>query len=60
MRYSVGFKSPTTRCIFVDRNPGFVPIVDSDTICVALCDNKEIAERIVLLLNAHEPTRRGP
>jgi hypothetical protein len=40
------------KCFWIDDNPGFVPIIDNDTVCIALCDNKIIAEKIVALLNA--------
>jgi hypothetical protein len=40
------------KCFWIDDNPGFVPIIDSDTVCIALCDNEIIADKIVALLNA--------
>lgn len=60
MRYTLGFKDPTVKSSLTERNPGFVPIVDNRSfaafgLVVAICDNFEIAERIVNLLNAAEP-----
>jgi len=58
IRYQLGFPDPDSKCVFVDRNPGFHPVVEVGGSwgfgrVVALCDSKFEAQRIVDLLNAH-------
>lgn len=52
IRYRVGFKRETMSCPFMDRNKGYHPIVDSDAACVALFDQKDMAQKVCDLLNA--------
>ena len=57
-RYRVGFENPEIKSGITERNPGFPAIVDTNSVfafgaVVAICDNQDIAERIVDLLNSH-------
>lgn len=61
-RYKVGFEDGAS-CLWLDRNPGYIPIVDSDSVfvlgdCVALVKNEEIARDIVLGLNYIEKLKQ--
>lgn len=58
LRYEVGFSSEAMRCGLMERNPGYFPIVYGDAVCIAIVEDKEIAEHICHLLNTH-PLRRG-
>lgn len=59
-RYKVDFSTPSIRFAITERNPDLIPIVDTQTPfffgeVVALCTTKDLAHRIVNLLNAAEP-----
>lgn len=51
MRYRIGFKSRHMSCLFMDENPGFVPIVECDLHVVALCEDFLTAKEICRALN---------
>lgn len=59
LRYRVGFGSPHIGSSITERNPGYVPVVDTRTnfvcgIVVAIVDSEGLARRIAALLNAAE------
>lgn len=61
-RYKVGFEDGVS-CLWLDSNPGYIPIVDSDSVfacgtCVALVEDEEIARNIVLGLNYIEKLKK--
>lgn len=59
MRYRIGFPDKRTKCDWVERNPGFIPIVDvagpwilGRVVC--LCESPSEATLICDLLNLSE------
>lgn len=55
-RYRIGFENEHVKSTFTERNPGYIPIVDTRTpfafgSVVAIVDGQELADKICQCLN---------
>ena len=56
MRYQTSFSDPNVTCDLIERNPGFIPVIEVGGVwgfgrVVCICDNYQEAELICTLLN---------
>lgn len=62
LRYRIGFADPTVKSPLTERNPDYIPVVDTQSPkpeyalgeVVALVADASMAERVCALLNLHE------